>query len=347
MQHAQRSRLMPLAIVACCVACTFTTLWLVRADDQPPLDVANPRYLDFGTVWEAAGFAWELPIQNVSSKTVTVSELATSCGCTSVTPTRFQLRPGETTKLQFNFNLLASRPPGDMYDFSVDLMTRNTPGPFFHCTIRGRVRTPVTLTPRAFHFVGADAVIHGSSAPSKSLNVAANYDELTITPEYDKALGLVTLSPVEGHKGRWILRLSPRPDLPPGPLSSTITLLISDATGSELTRIPVPVHGMVHSDIEVLPGAVHLGVQSHGTIVTESVTLESQRGIAFQLEWYRDASAGCTVAELNPSPSARHVVQIATPIATRGESTATAVLAVVLPSGIKDRIEIPILYVGK
>jgi hypothetical protein len=78
---------------------------------HPPLQVA-PESLNLGRVDATADFPWTLKIKNVSRRTVRVADIKTSCGCTRIRPTGFEIASGQTQDVEFHINLAVTKRQG-------------------------------------------------------------------------------------------------------------------------------------------------------------------------------------------------------------------------------------------
>jgi hypothetical protein len=127
-----RRRLTLLALLAAGLAAVAGTLTghCLRAAKPPPTKSANaglrvdPKFLDFGEVWEQDRFEWNLPIQNQSSQPTIVTGLHGSCTCQSMNPLEFTIPAGGHQQIQVVLVLRsrASRAEPDRHeDFAVAL----------------------------------------------------------------------------------------------------------------------------------------------------------------------------------------------------------------------------------
>lgn len=98
-----------LAVVAC-TAFSATDLFRrgtsARREPSPLLSLEGK--LDFGEAWSQKSFPWTLLVRNVSNQAVRVTDIRTSCNCTSVEPKSFAIPSAGTAAIHLSLDLTSA-----------------------------------------------------------------------------------------------------------------------------------------------------------------------------------------------------------------------------------------------
>ena len=114
-----RRKLAILVVLSAAVAAAGGTLaarWNSAPTEKPEVAKSQPLHidaadLDFGTQWDTDRFAWTVRVRNSSTERVTIRRLSSSCSCTSLEPSQFELAPGgeQTIRLQIDLGAVKDR----------------------------------------------------------------------------------------------------------------------------------------------------------------------------------------------------------------------------------------------
>ena len=143
------------AVALAAAAGTLTARWMSRhaqpapapKSEEPALTV-DPRYLDFGEVWETDKFEWPIIVENRGTETQVVTKVNGSCTCLSITPSEFTLAPGQKLKVQAVLKLRGRSSPSETQtheDFAVtvwaDVSGKSKPVAW---QLRGRLKRAIS-----------------------------------------------------------------------------------------------------------------------------------------------------------------------------------------------------------
>ncbi len=248
---------------------------------QRPVLEVTPESLDFGKVDSTTDFPWKLRVTNVSSRTVQVSDIRASCGCTKVTPSNFDMEPGETRDVELRMNLLLTRKIGakglvspiEVKISPIIFGARIQQAPW---TLEGRVLTPCLLDTNKLVFAGADALVEGAPASSKRVLATLAYDDLKITPRPSHSGDAVEVSSL-GDK-RVAITIRPAADRPQGWFSSPIDLVLTGANDKARGVLQLDVQGEVVPSFTYYPRVLDLGPLALGAKSQLRLVVDTKHG---------------------------------------------------------------------
>jgi hypothetical protein len=273
--------------------------------DQPAPPVITH---DFGDVPHGTVCTHTFKITNIYDVPMQVVEVRKSCTCLDFVPVAKVMQPNETA--DFTVTMNAGKFVGaNTQTFYV------TVGPKYVSTAVIRVsansKTDVTLNPGAVAF---GTVAPGAKA---SLSVKLEYKgrsrDWKVTDVAAPPQGAVTAQIAETDRGgllrggaEYLLTVSLKPNVAPGPITEQITLRTNDPTNP---LIQVAVTGMVAAPLEVAPARVKIDSISVGQTAAQRVLIRAAK--PFKVLSVDGAGAGVAV-ELPSTAGTPLPVQVVT-----------------------------------
>jgi hypothetical protein len=234
---------------------------------------------DFGTVARGTQLVHTFTITNIYSVPLEITNVRTSCGCLTATPSSKLLKPQE--KAQLHIAMDARRFSGPK---TVNVYV--TVGPEYVSTATLRVsanaRTDVVLNPGQINF----GVVRQGQGPTQVLDVeyAGAFDwrvtevVKNAAAPYDVKVEQLYREPARGRQpGRagYRLAVTLKPDAPAGPLNQELILKTNEPGGSQF--LTVVVEGNVQAALVVSPNAARFGRVKVGAEVIQKVQVRGQR----------------------------------------------------------------------
>jgi len=120
---------------------TLSVCVSLGAHAQPKLDLRKPE-IDLGTIYSGALVRTPITISNAGTEPLTITNVRTSCGCTTVKQPTEALKPGESATIEVEFNSAGFRGRAVKYVY----LQTNDPSADYH-TITLRVDIKEELVP--------------------------------------------------------------------------------------------------------------------------------------------------------------------------------------------------------
>jgi|GEM_PF-3230430 len=285
--------------------------------ERPPDLLVDSASLNFGEVWETSHFKWTLRLRNIGADPVMIDHFTTSCGCGSLEPPSLVIPARGTSEVTLLLNLnhgADQSTPFGVRDFSVMVkpVIANDPGGSPTWNIHGRVRRSLVVSPQHLHLNEVNA--EEESVFTVEATPAAAFAALTA--ECSHPLRSVTVTPPTSEYGAYIIRVvNPPGELPLGPFTSILRLQPRISEETQLPSITVPVHGIVVSDLDVMPSRLDLGVLPLLQAHTSTVTVRSRSGRPFEVQGFSADSDTVSVARAPGELSAQVFRVAVTPLA--------------------------------
>ena len=300
----------------------------------------SPEKLDFGRVWTTARFEWSFPVTNRGSEPLSVIGIGSSCSCLSVSPPRFDLKPGETTTVTAVVDLTAKPRTTDEAAFLltpiVELESK-TPHPKVEWVLTGKSQRLLTLD-RPPTFGRVSVLDQPLKTVSITVTTAIPLDlGLAAKSDHPSVAAAIRHDPKDDKK--YTLELSATKPLPLCPVKGTVTLTPSDRREAKLSVIAVPFDALLVPDVECLPPAVLGGGHPVGATFTQSVTLASLGRRPFKELSVSADGAGLSVKQVGDEFLVTQQCQVA------GQQTGKVVFQVEAADG-RYAITADVTYVG-
>jgi len=146
------------AVVLVGISVYSITLSHVRSK-RPVLEIANPAALQLGQMPLQEAAAHTVRIVNTGQRLADVAELKASCGCTSISPAAFQLRPGQAAEVELAFDLQSITggdeiPPRRPFDVTLVAMTKPPHRNVFQWPLTGQITSVFKRVPQRVELHG-------------------------------------------------------------------------------------------------------------------------------------------------------------------------------------------------
>lgn len=307
--------------------------------------VADPRFLDFGEVWEDADFHWKLPIRNVTAQVIEILDFVTSCTCVSLRPRSFSLAPGETKEVEMSLDLTPRlRLPQGQEVFEASLLPKikgalpRTQG----WLLRGRVRELLKFNPPAAAF---GDLIRGQTVPSILVKIETSLPLRKLSTEGKE--NHVCVSVVQKEPRRFELSVIPADTLPAGPFRLEVPLQPSGEDGKMLPAKELIVMGIMHEDVEPTPSPLILGAVPIGQTAKETIVLKSITGKSFKVEKIQPLSNDLRVDLIEKGDRKEPMFVVSQKGTTVGDQWTEALFRVQIENQPSRDISLRIFYFGQ
>ncbi len=291
------------------VALALALVWSYRTGLQSaPSDANQMRVgdleisaadLDFGEVWEEKPHARNVTVRNVGSGVVTVTDFMMSCSCASVEPRSFEVARGGEFSVRLLLDL-THRSPQEIglerrvFQTEVIPMAARAPTPQRGWRIKGTVRSRATLGLEHLHF--GQMATYNQAPVTRQVGLTLHVPADGVKVKADKDVVAVAVKPAGGDaSGRYVLNVTPRADLPPGPFACELTVFVQTAGGLKFGA-SLPVEGEVQPEVRVLPARLLLGSKPVNQVAESVVVLQVPAGADFKVHHIEAASDAVQVS---------------------------------------------------
>jgi hypothetical protein len=261
----------------------------------------DPKYLDFGEVWEQDQFEWKLTIENRRREAIAIKNFQSSCDCAQVTPTDLRLLPGQSKEITLvvDLSLLDGPLPtnagryakaegsgrsrvsraGDhartAHHFNIyPVIDGDMQVPAAGWRVGGCVRTPVIVNPRVIRL---GRLSRGMSVPEPAAQLRLQ-PGVQILDAYTNSATI--RASLKGNPASLGLSISSGHEL--GDFRATAFLLLSDLESAErLPPFPVPIVGTLVPAVQVQPPTIHFGPNTIGSVAEAELVAHSVVGKPF------------------------------------------------------------------
>lgn len=227
---------------------------------HPVIEAMEPVY-DFGTEWIGPQLQHTFKIKNAGDKTLEITRVKPSCGCTVAGNYPRKIEPGETGDFPFS---IASTKLRGRFQKSITVSSNDPVTPDLRLALKGEVRRYVDVSPANANF----GKIIGQDKQTRILNITNNTDKklsASISPTTD---GKFAYELVETEPGtKYELRVTANPPFEPGTLSSRVTLKTGIDKQPEITissRATVPARLDLQPTLIALRSMPNRGSDSRG-----------------------------------------------------------------------------------
>lgn len=252
--------------------------------------VAREESLSFGEIWETADFAWTLTLENPTSEAVSIESLEASCGCTSPKPNQLTIAPGSSAEVRLKIDFAPrtnENPSAAISDFAVHVTPKFRRGEAKLAgkgwSVHGRVRRALRPSERSIVFGRTSQLVQGGQMPSETVTATALQPLRRVEASCDPPL-LSTAVERADADGLFQIRVTPRPNLPPGLFRPTVYLRPVTLEGERLPAIVVNVEGEILAPVIAIPDRVDFGRHEVGDTAGALVHLESPLGKSFRVD---------------------------------------------------------------
>ncbi len=229
---------------------------------------------DFGVVARGADARYRLKVTNLYKKTVHISNVRTTCGCSAAVPSKTTLASLDSAYIEISMNTVRFTRRKD----SNVIVTFDQPQyREVRIPVTAYIRTDVVLSPGSVKFGPTD---QGKDAKRKIEIAYAGRDDWKIL-EVNTDSRHIEAKVVEKSRGggrvNYELNVTLKGTAPVGPLREQIFLITNDVRGRQ---VPVLVEARVESDVAVTPDVISLGTLFPGVDKKFNVVIRGKEPIA-------------------------------------------------------------------
>ncbi len=289
-------------------------------DFQHPIATSDllliePSELSLGVVWPDPALKKTISVRNVSSRTLHIARIETSCRCTHIEAADSTLLPGQNTRLLLQLDLSAvspDTPEADTADFAVRfrIHLRERAHQDDGWRLIGAVRRPFTFFPDRIAFAGRAQLLENQMHSPVTIAVRSlgGASSSTLSAHCDPRFGnAVCKSSVDGSTAE--IHFMPAKDISPGGFETTIHVFQhSGATSYPIGQIPVS--GFVASEVMAIPDSVWLGFLSHNATTQHLLQLYSLSDRPFRVTAIRPNTTEIATRPDTNSWDVRHTIPI-------------------------------------
>lgn len=225
---------------------------------------------DFGTVARGAKVEHRFKIKNIYVEDMHIAGVRSSCGCTTPSLTKNDIKTWETAEVVAKFNT------GTFQGYRSATLTVTIDKPFYaevQLHVRGNIRTDIVVHPG---FVDFGSVDYGSTAQKKvSVLYAGRPDWKIVDVRSANDNFEVEISPSRqpGATVAYDLLVRLKDQAPPGYIKEQLMLVTNDP---RVPQFPVDVEGRVVPALTVSPASLALGTVKPGEQVSKNVVVRGK-----------------------------------------------------------------------
>jgi len=256
---------------------------------------------NFGTVAKGSKTEYRFVFRNVYNEDLHVVGVRTSCGCTSPTVTKKDLKTHETAEVVATFNTRTFQGQHGA------TLTVTFDKPFYaevQLRVAGNIRGDVTFDP-PFVDLGTVDLGKGSERQVRVTRLGSVPWEIKDVRSANANFE-VSLSKPTREGGRTIYDLTTRlkPGTPAGYVKGQLIIVTNDPRA---TQIPMDVEGRVVAEVTVSPQLLALGQVPAGQTVTKNVVIRANREFKITGVFCSD---GCLTCEPKTTAARVHILPV-------------------------------------
>ena len=256
---------------------------------------------NFGTVAKGSKTEYQFVFRNVYNEDLHVVGVRTSCGCTSPTVTKRDLKTHETAEVVAAFNTRTFQGQHSA------TLTITFDKPFYaevQLRVAGNIRGDVTFDP-PFVDLGTVDLGKGSERQVRVTRLGSAPWEIKDVRSANANFE-VSLSKPTREGGRTIYDLTTRlkPGTPAGYVKGQLILVTDDPRA---TQIPMDVEGRVVAEVTVSPQLLALGSVPAGQTITKNVVIRANREFKITGVFCSD---GCLTCEPKTTAARVHILPV-------------------------------------
>jgi hypothetical protein len=261
---------------------------------RPQIQVAEPIH-DFGKLQSGEERTHEFLIANVGTAPLEISQVRTSCGCTTTQDWDRRIEPGATGRIPIRFDTGSFT---GTIQRTVTLVTNDPQQGQLVMQVKAQIWVPVEVTPKTVMFqYEQDA----SEAETRTVRLVSNLDKPLQFSEVRSthpsfAVELETVQP-----GReFALQIRTVPPIGTGMITSQVVL---EPLDTNLAPIQVVAYALERQAFTVSPARLLLPNQLAPAAARPSVTIRNNTGQSFQLSDPQINVPGATVELIELQPN--------------------------------------------
>lgn len=256
---------------------------------------------NFGTVAKGSKTEYRFVFRNLYNEDVHVAGVRTSCGCTSPTITKRDLKTHETSEIVATFNTRtflgqhgATLTVTFDKPFSAEVQLR----------VAGNIRGDVTFEP-PFVDLGTVDLGQGSERQIRVTRIGSSPWEITDVRSANANFEVLLSQPASaGSRTVYDLTARLKPTAPAGYIKGQLILVTNDPRA---TQIPMDVEGRVVAEVTVSPQLLALGAVPAGETITKNVVIRANREFKITGVFCSD---GCLTCEPKTTAARVHILPV-------------------------------------
>lgn len=332
-----------------------------QAHEMPGLSFDEPNRR-FPTIEEGERVSVEFDFVNSSDRTIRITNIRASCGCTVPTLEKRTYAPGERGTIEAVFN--STGRPGQQTS-TIAVETDNPGQEQIRLSMVGMVTSPLRLSQSN---IPLQIVAAGTEKTMELYLLDTTGTDVSITDivSTDEKLIVEAGEPepyVDEDNNREGRRTPIRVTVPSDYPISAIRANVQVRTDNDRRRsLPFMVHGRVAGEVALNPPQVYFGMVNPGAVEERAVTVQTADGSVFELKGHRIETEGLPGGSLNSAPpeieltlsdpqTARRGAQVLTVRVTAGEEAGRSGGRIVLtgvigPDDNRREVEVPLMVTG-
>ncbi len=257
---------------------------------------------NFGTVARGAKTEHRFVFRNKFKEDVHVVGVRTSCGCTTPSVTKKDLKTHETSEIVATFNTKT------FLGQHGATLTVTFDKPFFaevQLRVTGNIRGDVSFDP-PFIDLGNVDLGKGAERQVRVTHVGSTPWEIKDVRSVNSNF-VVTLSPPlhTSSQSAYDLTLRLKPEAPAGYVKGQLLLVTNDPRAAQ---IPMDVEGRVVAEVTVSPQLLALGTVQPGGTITKNVVVRANR--PFKVTGVECGPDGCITCPVKETPAPVHILPV-------------------------------------
>ncbi|HYL59786.1 MAG TPA: DUF1573 domain-containing protein [Candidatus Acidoferrales bacterium] len=232
---------------------------------QPKAVLENPLY-DFGSALEGKLVNHTFKIKNAGDGYLDIRGVKTSCGCTTGTPTKTHLAPGDESEIAVAFDTHFQK--GHQVR-TITAMTNDPNNPSIAMTLQGVIKKQVEASPSEISF----GTVRQGTEDTKEfvVNDIVGGGAFDVGPisNSNSALRVAQEKRTDGKPGA-LIKVTLLKTMPVGPFDDTVKVTTNRAP------LQVDVFGTVTGDLNIEPAQVSFGIVPRGQDVIRIFKLSNQ-----------------------------------------------------------------------
>lgn len=267
-----------------------TVVWATafgsQAADGPRISFANPVY-DFGTINAGKTFEHRYWFTNTGSKTLEITNVHSTCGCTTLDGWPRKVEPGEAGSIAIKFN--STKIIGIVHK-AVVVYSTDQAQPITELTVKGRVGKPIDFNPKWVYLTGAAGT---NPLPLQVVSITNSANEPLAVHSLQSSNGAFSGKIITNIAGSdYRIEIAAVRPLPMGVTRGEISVRTSSP---DMPSIVIPTMVHIQSAVNVMPAAVSLPAAPLANAVTNTLVVQYTGSGALNLSNPRLSVPGATV----------------------------------------------------
>ena len=232
-----------------------------------PKAVVDSSLYDFGSALEGKQVTHTFKIKNTGEGYLDIRGVKTSCGCTTGTPTKTHIAPGDESEIAVMFDTHFQK--GHQVR-TITASTNDPNNPQVPMTMQGIVKQQVAATPAEVAF---GSVRKGTEVTKEIVidDLVGKGEAFTVGPVSNSSSSIKVSQEkrTDGKPGA-LLKITLLKSMPVGPFDDSIKVVTN--------RVPlqVDIFGTVSGDLNIDPAQVSFGIVPHGQDIVRIIKLSNE-----------------------------------------------------------------------